>query len=107
MVKFTKMDTLFLDLQSVRIHQVNLNTFGQIHILMYSTYVVHGGWTDVEMWMPCKNGQMKGFRYCNNPEPANGGNDCEGDNAIIKPCNNTIEGKLTIQHVHCQEYRMG
>ena len=57
--------------------------------------------------MPCKNGQMKGFRYCNNPEPANGGNDCEGDNAIIKPCNNTIEGKLTIEHVHCQEYRMG
>ena len=85
----------------------NLNTFGQIHILMYSTYVVHGGWTDVEMWMPCKNGQMKGFRYCRNPEPANGGNDCEGDNAIIKPCNNTIEGKLTNQHVHCQEYRMG
>ena len=46
------------------------------------------------MWMPCKNGQMKGFRYCANPEPANGGNHCEGDNAITKACNTTIEGKI-------------
>ena len=39
--------------------------------------------------MPCKNGQMKSFpRFCNNPKPAYGGKDCEGDKVIIKPCNN-------------------
>ena len=58
------------------------------------------------MWMPCKNGQMKGFRYCANPEPANGGNHCEGDNAITKACNTTIEGKIKIEHVHCQVVKL-
>ena len=42
---------------------------------------------------------MKGFRYCANPEPANEGNDCEGDIAIYKTCNNTFEGKIAIEHV--------
>ena len=67
---------------------------------------VHGGWSDIELWMPCKNGQKKGFRYCTNPEPAHGGNNCYGDNFIIQTCNSTFEGMYSFfkQFVLCQEF---
>ena len=47
---------------------------------------IHGNWTDYEMWLPCKNGQQKGFRYCRNPEPEHGGDICEGENYTFKNC---------------------
>ena len=28
---------------------------------IFISFEVHGGWTDVDLWMPCKNGEMKGF----------------------------------------------
>ena len=53
---------------------------------------IHGNWTDFETWLPCKNGEQKGFRYCTNPEPEHGGDDCEGDIYTYKNCT-MLEGK--------------
>ena len=52
---------------------------------------VHGNWTDYERWTACKKGQMTGYRFCTNPEPQNGGQDCIGSNKIIENC--TTPGK--------------
>ena len=49
-------------------------------------FSVHGNWTDYERWTACKKGQMTGYRFCTNPEPQNGGQDCIGSNKIIENC---------------------
>ena len=54
---------------------------------------IHGNWSDYLNGLPCKNGKEKGFRYCTNPKPLYGGNDCKGDGFIILDCNVTIDGK--------------
>ena len=53
--------------------------------------VVHGNWSDWSSWpncnKPCNNGTKTRKRLCNNPEPANGGKDCEGPATESEDCN--------------------
>lgn len=52
--------------------------------------VVHGNWGS---WVAgtcsrtCGNGQRARTRQCNNPVPANGGNQCQGSNTDQISCN--------------------
>ena len=52
-------------------------------------HTVDGGWTD---WIPgscsvtCGSGTVRSTRTCTNPEPANGGKDCIGDNWKVENC---------------------
>ena len=55
-------------------------------IVIFHLLSVHGNWTDYERWTACKKGQMTGYRFCTNPEPQNGGQDCIGSNKIIENC---------------------
>ena len=52
---------------------------------------VNGGWSE---WSEsgscsaaCGDGTQTYFRECNDPEPANGGDDCEGDELKTEACN--------------------
>ena len=51
---------------------------------------VHGNWSEFGLWMPCSkncgNGTARRFRFCNNPEPAHGGDNCNGTNFEDKDC---------------------
>ena len=53
---------------------------------------INGGWTNYTLWLPCKDGVEKGFRYCENPEPDFDGKYCEGSNFILLNCTDD-EGK--------------
>ena len=45
---------------------------------------INGNWSDFGLWMPCSkscgNGTKRRFRFCTNPKPKYGGEDCEGNN---------------------------
>ena len=51
---------------------------------------VHGGWGHWGMWSECSvncgNGTEDRIRYCDNPSPKNGGNDCKGVSKESKRC---------------------
>ncbi|XP_065181544.1 A disintegrin and metalloproteinase with thrombospondin motifs 17-like [Sycon ciliatum] len=51
---------------------------------------VAGGWTDWTEWsdctLTCGDGYSQRRRECDNPEPANGGADCEGRSVDIRKC---------------------
>lgn len=53
---------------------------------------VNGGWSDFTRWTACVKNETKGFRFCNNPEPSDGGENCKGDNFMIEACS-AEEGK--------------
>ena len=50
----------------------------------------HGNWSEYGLWTPCSkscgDGMMRHFRFCNNPEPAYGGNGCVGQNYEDSKC---------------------
>lgn len=53
--------------------------------------VVDGGYTDWTSWTDCSkdcHGTATKQRYCNNPTPCNGGNDCTdlGADMLVKDC---------------------
>ena len=52
---------------------------------------VDGSWSDYSAWSECSascgGGIMERSRTCDNPEPSEGGNDCEGSAAEGKGCN--------------------
>ena len=51
---------------------------------------VDGGWSDFGDWSECSadcgNGVQTRSRSCNNPAPANGGADCEGEDTEARSC---------------------
>ncbi|CAH3191315.1 unnamed protein product, partial [Porites evermanni] len=53
--------------------------------------LVHGNWNSWSSWpncnKPCNGGSKTRKRLCNNPEPANGGRDCEGSATESQSCN--------------------
>lgn len=53
---------------------------------------IDGNWSDWSSWTPCsqtcgRGGQKSRERVCNNPEPANGGAQCEGEGEAVASCN--------------------
>ena len=52
---------------------------------------MNGGWTDFEEWSVCSKkcdtGTQTRKRFCTNPIPENGGNDCEGNSTVTQECN--------------------
>ena len=54
-------------------------------------FSVHGSWSSWSSWpncnKPCNGGNKTRERMCNNPEPAFGGQNCEGPITETKPCN--------------------
>ena len=62
--------------------------------------IVHGNWSSWSSWpncnKPCNGGSKTRKRLCNNPEPANGGRDCEGSATESQSCNpNPCPGLLS------------
>ena len=47
---------------------------------------IDGNWTEFDNFLPCKNGQERGFRTCSNPEPQHGGQECTGNTFIVRNC---------------------
>jgi len=62
----------------------------QCQILL--TFIVNGNWTLWTEWgvcdASCGLGYHRRYRWCTNPEPLNGGKDCEGEPTEFIPCNN-------------------
>ena len=56
--------------------------------------IVDGGWSIWTSWSPCdkscNGGVMTKRRHCTNPEPKDGGMDCDGSKERTKPCNMDI-----------------
>ena len=54
-------------------------------------FSVGGNWTDWTVWSSCSqtcgDGQMTRGRFCVNPRPENGGQDCEGAAEEQQTCN--------------------
>merc|ERR1712025_1516057 len=52
---------------------------------------VPGGWGPWSDWSKCSaecgGGEQSKTRQCNNPAPANGGADCEGEGTEVRKCN--------------------
>ena len=51
---------------------------------------INGNWSDFGLWMPCSkscgNGTKRRFRFCTNPKPKFGGEECEGNNFEDSDC---------------------
>nr|XP_055041763.1 hemicentin-1 isoform X2 [Misgurnus anguillicaudatus] len=61
---------------------------------------IHGNWGPWNSWgscsRTCNGGQMRRYRTCDNPRPANGGRACTGSDAQIQKCNTAscpVDGK--------------
>ena len=56
-----------------------------------SSQQVDGGWSDFGDWSKCSvdcgDGVQTRSRSCNNPAPANGGAECQGQDTESRPCN--------------------
>ena len=69
-------------------------------MLMYTYYVVHGGWsswTQGTCSKTCGGGTEMLTRVCNNPVPSCGGNDCPGLRVDTNPCNtHCCPGKVIV-----------
>lgn len=70
------------------------------------TCIVDGGWSDFEDWSECSadcgDGVQTRSRSCNNPAPAHGGAECEGDNTESRSCykgqcRGTCEGSVCLK----------
>ena len=64
---------------------------------------VDGGWGDWSDWsecsVECDGGTQTRSKKCNNPAPANGGADCEGEDTETRECNTqTCVGKCPSTH---------
>lgn len=47
---------------------------------------VDGGWSEWGAWSECMNGKSTRNRVCDNPSPAHGGKDCEGEEQQSQEC---------------------
>jgi hypothetical protein len=58
--------------------------------ILYFIYLVHGNWGTWQEWNSCSATCGSGSRSrrleCNNPEPAFGGSDCQGNDTEIESC---------------------
>ncbi|XP_051581270.1 hemicentin-1-like isoform X1 [Myxocyprinus asiaticus] len=61
---------------------------------------IHGNWGPWNSWgscsRTCNSGQMRRYRTCDNPRPANGGRACTGSDAQMQKCNTVgcpVDGK--------------
>ncbi|XP_050994845.1 LOW QUALITY PROTEIN: hemicentin-1 [Labeo rohita] len=61
---------------------------------------IHGNWGPWNSWgscsRTCNGGQMRRYRTCDNPRPANGGRACTGSDSQIQKCNSAncpVDGK--------------
>ena len=64
-----------------------------LHFITYAvleTLLVNGGWNEWSPWSICTktvSGIQIRFRECSNPEPAYGGEHCNGSRALVRECN--------------------
>lgn len=60
-------------------------------LLQWFCLVAHGNWSPWSGWgicsRSCNGGQMRRYRTCDNPRPANGGRACGGPDSQIQRCN--------------------
>ena len=58
--------------------------------IIWSLFIVDGGWSEWQKWQECviKNGKClrTRSRYCDNPVPAEGGDNCKGLNQEQRQC---------------------
>ncbi|XP_053381262.1 hemicentin-1-like isoform X2 [Mercenaria mercenaria] len=66
------------------------NNLGKTFIEINITVVVHGGWSEWSDWKLCSascgEGRQLRHRLCDNPEPANQGEDCKGKHVQSRSC---------------------
>ena len=58
--------------------------------LVRETLLVNGGWNRWSPWSICTkavSGIQIRFRECSDPEPAYGGEHCNGSRALVRECN--------------------
>ena len=71
--------------------------------------IVHGNWNSWSSWpncnKPCNGGSKTRKRLCNNPEPANGGRDCEGSATERQSCNSNPCPGLLSSMLYCCRIR--
>ena len=65
---------------------------------------VDGGWGAWSGWSECSaecgGGTQTKSKQCNNPAPANGGADCQGESTKTRECNTqACEGKIETQQL--------
>ena len=64
-------------------------------LIIKTTLSVDGGWSEYSDWGACSAGCGKGTqtrsKTCNNPPPASGGKDCDGEAVESKECMNIAE----------------
>ena len=63
----------------------------EINVVFSGKGAVDGGWSAWSIHttcsVSCETGIQQRTRVCYNPRPANGGNDCRGDESQIQDCN--------------------
>lgn len=63
---------------------------------------VHGNWGPWSTWgscsRTCNGGQMRRYRTCDNPRPANGGRSCAGTDTEIQKCSTLSCPGKTFKH---------
>ena len=68
------------------------------HLLLFA--LVDGGWSEWHEFSPCSAGKCgKGTRmlkrYCNNPDPQNGGQFCSGVGFKVEKCQDICKGEIS------------
>ena len=59
-------------------------------IIFHFIYLVNGNWSTWQDWnscsVTCGSGSRSRYQECNNPEPAHGGSNCQGNDTEIESC---------------------
>ena len=59
-------------------------------IIFHFIYLVNGNWSTWQDWnscsVTCGSGSRSRYQECNNPEPAHGGSNCQGNVTEIESC---------------------
>jgi hypothetical protein len=59
-------------------------------IIFHFIYLVNGNWGTWQDWnscsVTCGSGSRSRYHECNNPQPAHGGSNCQGNDTDIESC---------------------
>lgn len=69
------------------------------NVLLFT--LVDGGWSEWREFSQCSasncgNGTRMWKRYCNNPDPKNGGQFCSGLDLKFEKCQDICQGKISL-----------
>ena len=74
----------------------NMLLFIVRYTIINFTVSVNGHWSDWSQWSSCSvacgqgQGQKKRSRTCDNPQPQNGGKDCDGHESVLEYCSTNV-----------------